>query len=227
MASDATVTPTLPTTPEVIPPVTTPEIPATPSGETGTLLTTPPAEVPKVEGEAPKPAEPAKVEEKPPAFVLTDLKLPEGVPADDPQLTQFSKIAADHNIPTAAAQELVNMFQTSAQGFVKANQDAWTDVNKTWTKEIEADPNIGGANLHTKTLPAISKMLDSVAGPELGLEVRKALNLTGAGNNPAIVRLFAKMAAAFSEGSYVQGGAASSTKPAPGAEAMYPNLPKG
>lgn len=192
---------------------------ATPTGES-TLLGKP--------AEEPKPVEEAKPEdkpaEKPPGFVLQDLKLPEGIKPDDPGIKEFVELAAADNLKTETAQKLFNMYTASVEGFAKANKDAWNAVTAGWTKELEADPEIGGTKLHTTVLPSISKMINEVAGDKLGSEVRKALDLTGAGNNPAMVRFFAKLAAAQGEGKFIQGSAPSGDKPAPGPNAMYPNL---
>lgn len=236
MASDvtATTTPTSPspattepaaTTTQTQEPTTTPEPAETPSGKPGSLVTstteTKPAEEPKTE-------EPKK-EEAPPAFDLSGLKLPEGVdPKNDPQLQEFAELAKETGLTLPAGQKLLDMYQKNVTEFASRSQKAWDEVNQKWEAEIRADPEIGGEKLSKEVLPAITRLIDDVAGDKLGPEVRKALDLTGAGNNPAMVRFLAKLATFHSEAKqHVQGNATSGKIAAPGASAMYPNLPQG
>lgn len=108
------------------------------------------------------------------------------------------------------------------------------DMRADWRQQIERDPQLGGKLEQVKT--TIGRMKDALVGP-LNSPERKAfddaMNLTGAGDHPAIVRAWYKAAEAFSEGQHVTGGSPSiHGQSAPGAavqptaaQAMYPNLP--
>lgn len=227
MASDAPPTPVTPTP--------SPEPTPTPSGEPGSLLTNEPPKAPETPpaepGKETPPVDPnAKPEEKPAesaAFAVDKLTLPDGFDPKDPAFTKFTELATELKIPTDKAQVLLDTYKSAAEGFVTAQQSAWADVNKAWVAELRSDPEIG-AKLDTEVLPSISKLINEFGGTTLGPEVRKAMDLTGAGNNPAIVRFLAKVAKALGEGTYVAPGGATGTKPTgPGAQAMYPNLPQG
>jgi hypothetical protein len=126
------------------------------------------------------------------------LKLPDGVAIDEGLATPFVELVNKHNIPREAVDEIVALQLKSMQSNSEAGSRAWEDMQKQWTDEINADPELGG-QAWSKHEPAIGQMLDKYGSPE----VRAALDLTGAGNNPHVVRMFAKLAAAVVEPGYV------------------------
>jgi hypothetical protein len=170
------------------------------------------------EGE--KPAEPTA-----PVFEADKLALPEGFEAND-KFEAFKTLAAEKGVPTETAQALLALgadaIKDVATKAAEAQTAAWNKVTETWIGEIKADPDIGGAKLESEVLPAIGRLLTEYGSPE----VRAALDMTGAGNNPAMTRFFYKMAKALSEGKHVTGSPTSGPKaPASAAQAIYPNLP--
>jgi hypothetical protein len=94
----------------------------------------------------------------------------------------------------------------------------YSDVG--WQNEIKADKEIGGDKLPA-TLQTVSKALDQYGTPG----VRQALDYTGAGNNPEIVRTIYAMAKALGEGGHVNGNPPNGRQgPIDAASAIYPNL---
>ena len=89
--------------------------------------------------------------------------------------------------------------------------------------EIRADPEIGGENVR-KVQATIGRMLDNPVFCDPGL--RQVMDYTGAGNNPAFVRSFYRMALALSEGGPIQAGRPSAP-PKSAAETLYPSMTKG
>lgn len=83
-------------------------------------------------------------------------------------------------------------------------------MNAEWQKEIKGDPAIGGDKL-AATVQAVSRAFDHVCtgytradGTEVPAkqeiaELKAALDLTGAGNNPAIVRAMHRFAVRLME----------------------------
>lgn len=172
----------------------------------------------KGEAEPAKPAE-VKVDEAKPADakapLFPDLKLPEGVKADDPTIGQFKQDFADAGLSSEQVQKLVDkyggklMLVAEVQKAFDAQAQLWKDTQQQWVDKVKADPEVGGANLQTN-LAGIGKLIDRFGGKE-SVELRKAFGLTGAGNHPEIVRFFTRIAKATNlEGSTVTGG-----KPAP------------
>jgi hypothetical protein len=100
--------------------------------------------------------------------------------------------------------------------------DDWIATQKAWQEEVQNDPEIGGPNLDSMK-STVAKALDKYGDQK----AREALYLTGAGNNPALIRMMYRMAKDLTEsGSMISGGPAS-TPPPRGPAAMYPHLPSG
>jgi len=100
------------------------------------------------------------------------------------------------------AQELLNHHAEAINAALKSQMDDWHRQQTDWQKEIDADPELGGSNLNV-VKQTVSRVLDN---PELtDPKFREALNFTGAGNNPAIVRSLYRWAKALSEGASVMG----------------------
>lgn len=146
---------------------------------------------------------------------------PEGLELSKEDRTELGDIAKRHGLSSEAMTELLTNYRKRMTDASGAAAKAFHEVNAKWQDEVKADPEIGGDNL-PKVLQTIGKVLDNpqFADPKF----REALNYTGAGNNPAIVKTFYRMAKALTEGSHVGGAPVARPKPAPGANALYPNL---
>lgn len=220
------------------------EPPATPSTTSETKVTEPkpsasvsllnedePATDPKTTET--KPTEPPKEGEKPKEAAgapekYEDFKLPEGLELSPEVVTEVSGLFKELNLSQTQAQKLVDFhsktLSATAEAVSKTNMDTWLNQKATWKTEIKADPEIGGKLGEVKA--KIGGMYAAL-GPEnakLVTEFKAAMDLTGAGDNPAFIKLFHKLAERLGEGSPVVG---STAKPKPGsaAQAMYPDLP--
>jgi hypothetical protein len=160
-----------------------------------------------------KPEEPIKYE----AF-----KLPEGVTLDETKLADFTKLAGEAKLPQETAQKLVDLYAAEMKQVQEAPMRAWTDLQTKWQADVKADPVIGGANLD-KNLAATKAGLNAVLGDD-AKSFFEALNITGAGNNPAILRGLFKAAAPHAPASPVAGQPGKTAKSA--GETLYPNQAK-
>ena len=175
------------------------------------------------EGEKPKEGEASGAPEK-----YSDFKLPEGLELSPEVVTEVSSLFKEMNLSQTQAQKLVDFhsktLSETAAAVSKTNMDGWLAQKATWKTEIKADPEIGGKLGEVK---ARIGALYTALGPEnaqLVKDFKSAMDLTGAGDNPAFIKLFHKLAERLGEGSPVAG---STAKPKPGsaAQAMYPDLP--
>lgn len=176
-----------------IPPPTTttastPETPPAGLGAPAAIAVVEPAkpgEPSKVEDPA-KPAEP-KVEATP--FVYTELKLPEGVVLDEKLGGEFASLLNDPNLSRAElGQKLIDLQVAATREASENGAKEFVDLQAKWVETIKADPVVGGANFEPN-VAAISQLLDKYGDAD----ARAAFDSTGAGNNPAIFRMFAKM----------------------------------
>lgn len=222
----------------------------------------PQGDSPKVETstakEAPKPLEsplnaaPEKKEEPkkdepkagaPEAY--TDFKLPEGFEANAELMTEYKTLAKAAGLSQEQAQGFVDYYSKISQQAADAPVQFWLDQQKTWQEEIKSDPQLGPRLGEVKA--NFSKMLDSLtqvegataeqvtAARKLVADFREAMDLTGAGNNPAFIRVMDALSKNFVEGAHVRGNgpsAAGQNRPGTGerpshAQAIYGHLNQG
>ena len=162
-----------------------------------------------------------KKEEQKAPEAYEPFKLPEGVEIDEAGMTQAQELFKEFNLGQEQAQKLVDLYvantQASMEAAEKQNLDAWKDLRSEWTKAVKADKEIGGDKLPEVTA-TISKALDTFGTPE----VRKALELTGADNNPEVMKTLYTMASKLVESGLIKGDTPGE-KPKTLAERFYPN----
>ena len=199
--------------------------PATSSQETGDQsLLNKGQEDKKTEAKAPAPGAPEKYE---------DFKVPEGYELDEGFVKDASALFKGLGLDQAGAQSLVDEYIKRTQDAFQQPFKAYRDMRSGWVKDAQAHPELkdkltaGGP-----VLTSIAKALDGLGDPALANEFRQVMDLTGAGDHPAFIRVFYKMAERLTEGKPVsQGGPSAHGQKAPGgaqrslANAVYPNLP--
>lgn len=166
------------------------------------------------------------IPEAPAGLDLKAIKLPEGFTLDEKLAGEFSNLLTDAKLsPQDRGQKLIDLHSATLKAAVEAPYKLWSDTQATWVKEVAADKDFGSGDLKeplkTEVKEAISKVIDQYGGQPL----RDALALTGAGNNPAIIRAFAQMSKLLTEGKPVRGGNPPAPSKSP-AERMYPHLTK-
>lgn len=179
------------------------------------LLGDPAAEPPKEAPAAEKP--PETPEDKPIEYEA--FKLPDGMTVDEAKLGDFTKLAAEARIPQDVAQKLVDLYSSELKAVSEAPMRAWTELQNTWRDAVKSDPEFGGKNLD-KNLAATKAGLNNLLGDQAA-KFFEALNVTGAGNNPDIVRGLFKAAAPHAPASPVAGRPAGGAPKTAGAT-LYP-----
>ena len=192
------------------------ELETTPAATPVTEPTTTPTPATPAPTPETAPAE-AKPAEAAPLFALDKLTLPEGLDKKDPTLAAFADAAK--GLPQTQAQALLDLYTKQTQASGEAATKAWDAVHEKWLAEVKADPVIGG-DKSTGVQQVIAKAFETYGTPGL----KAALNLTGVGNNPDVIRTFYNMAKALTEGNHVSGAPATSI-PKSAAQTLYPNLP--
>jgi hypothetical protein len=219
MADDPTSTdPTVTTTP-----ITTP-----PGAGSETGRNDPPTALGAGLGATP-PEPPAGAPEK-----YGDWKLPEGYQLDTGVSETASGLFKELNLTQDQAQKLVDFYSEHAIKSSKETLDAWTATRKEWRDGIAADPQLGkltGSNGNfgpdSALVVTVNRALDGLQNPKLVSDFKDAMELTGAGDNPAFVKVLYALASKVTEGTtYAKGepSKAANARPTAGA-ALYPNLP--
>lgn len=173
------------------------------------LLSTPPAKEGEGETKGDQPgADKKEGEQSAPEIKPEDYKveLPEGIKADDPLLVSFLEGAAKGGMDNESVQAVINSLGPKLAEQMQAPIKRWIDLNEQWVAEVKADPVIGGDKLPVAQ-ETVWQAMALVSKPEEVVAVREALNMTGAGNNPAIIRLLYNMAKRLVEPGAVKGNA--------------------
>jgi len=131
---------------------------------------------------------------KPKAPDSYDLKLPEGTNLDDAALEQITERARKLGLTQEQAEKLLEQENTNAAKAAEQQQETWKSQVEEWGKAVKSDKEIGG-DKYDATVKASRQAVEKFASPEL----KKALNETGFGNHPELVRCFAKIGKAMGE----------------------------
>lgn len=171
------------------------------------------------------PAEPEKKEEAAPAAFAPDkLTLPEDMKTDDPLFQKFGGLMTDDKLdPQARGQALLDLYTDAVKTAREAGTDAWNNVNKEWQTQTMADPEIGGAKFGAAKA-TIAKAIDTLPA-DLAAGFRQALDITGAGNHPAVVKALHAFALARTEPGHVGGQPPGAPERPSVKDAFYPNSP--
>jgi hypothetical protein len=200
----------------------------------------PKAEPPKEAPAEDKPPEAAKPEAaKPPEAVAYEFNVPEGLQMDDALKGEFTGALDGFRAdPKMGAQKLMDMHHAQMQRYAEhLNQEQhriFGETKKQWRDQVQADEMIGGAG-HRTAMSAIAMARNMLVsdhpqgspGWKKDLaDFHNALDATGAGDNPHILKAFYRAARIILEPS---APVVTDSKPVPdagrrkGADALYDN----
>lgn len=148
-------------------------------------------------------------------------KLPEGAVVDPESLAAAAELFRASSLDQEQAQKFIDLAVSREQAAARKGAQAFVDLQNKWVSEIKADPDIGGNRL-TASLASASRAIDRLAVPGL----REALNLTGAGNHPAVVKAFVRLGQMISEDRFLPGKDAAPAAPRSPAEVIYGGNPR-
>lgn len=154
-----------------------------------------------------------------------DIKLPETVQVDPASMAQFKEVAASLGLDNASAQKVMDILPAvlakQVEAITAANQQAYNETQTKWVAEANALPEFQG-EARSNTLAILGRAMDEFGSPE----AREFLNVTGAGNNPHVIKYILSMANALMEGSpSTQGGPTSQAKSNRSlGQRLYPDL---
>lgn len=130
-----------------------------------------------------------------------DFKMPEGLVPDPELMPEFTGVAKELNLSQDQAQKLMDLYSKAQAKAQEQGTQAFAAVQEQWRKSIETDSELGGAKF-TETKSNVAKVINQLVpdgAQKKALE--QALYVTGAGNNPEIMRLIARAAPFITENS--------------------------
>ena len=162
-----------------------------------------------------------------------EFKAPEGYEIDAKFIEQATPVLKELGLTNDQAQKLVNLQIEREKALTEGPYKLYEETRNGWRNEVFKDPALGnGTELRGEVKTAINDTL-KLLDPKVEAGLRQAMDLTGAGDNPAFVRAmyeFSKLV--VREGSSVAGKGPSTlgqrqpgAKPTSAANALYPNLP--
>lgn len=136
-----------------------------------------------------------------------EFKAPDGAELDTEAVAAFEPIAKELNLTNEQAQKLVDLYGTRLTQAAEAQQSAWQKQLDTWVTEVKSDKEIGG-KAFDQNVDHAKSAIEKFGTPEL----KKALDATGFGNHPELVRVFARIGKAMAEDTFVTSSAAAGGK---------------
>lgn len=139
----------------------------------------------------------------------------------DPEMgAALAAVVNKFGISRDAVAELMSLQEKATLANSEAGSRDWAKTQEEWTAAVMKDPELGGSKW-PQVQTQIGTLMDTFGTPEL----RQAFDLTGAGNNPHVVRFMSKVAAQLTESGFIssgKGGGGQKTD----AEILYPNQGK-
>ena len=212
------------------------QTPATTTETKPTASETPVTQTDTTSQDKPTPSE-TKPEAKPAAAPdKYEFKAHDGYTLDEKLIDTITPIFKEAGLTQDAAQKLVDFHAKQMLDAAKGPQDAYAATRTEWQAKVKADPDMAKAtNGNATGLDAvkldIGRALNSINDAPLVAEFKQAMDITGAGDHPAVVKALWKLAQHITEGKHVTGAGPSAAgqkspdaKPASIAHALYPNL---
>lgn len=141
-------------------------------------------------------------------------ELPEGVELDEALAEKAKPIFKELGLKQDDAQKLVSFFAEYRLNEAESAVAQMTDTRKGWVEAIKSE---WGNNYESNVATAAKAV--QLGGDEL----REALELTGAGDHPAVIQFFHRVGAAISEDGLVAGDSVVSNK-SPLEKRLYPSM---
>lgn len=123
-----------------------------------------------------------------------DLKVPETISADTTLVDGFKSLAVKQGIPPESAQALLDYYTEVQTAVQKSTLETWTSTQAQWTAAVDAMPEFQG-DRRAQSLNLLGQAIDEFGDAS----VREAMNMSGLGNHPGLVKMIYSMARALTE----------------------------
>lgn len=155
-----------------------------------------------------------------------EFTVPDDMEMDKEALEAFIPIAKDLNLNQAGAQKLVDLYGDAVVKAAEQQNQAWSDMQDDWGKQTREDKEIGGTEENFDANVKMAQLtMDKLTTAEQQKALKEALNTSGIGNHPEVVRIFAKIGRLLSDDSIDIGQIVNSKLgDRTAAQTMYPNM---
>lgn len=149
------------------------------------------------------------------AYTLT---APEGYPISDGALKGLNEVCKAENLNEKQANAVMAYMKGNYTSFMAQQQEAMQAQAKTWIGEFQADKEFGGDKFNA----SLADAQRALATFDESGTVSKMLAETGYGNNPEVLRIFARVGRALGEDKLIGNGGGAEQKPLE--DRLYPNM---
>jgi hypothetical protein len=146
---------------------------------------------------------------------------PEGMSVEPEALEHAHALFNEARLPQEQAQKFIDLAMAREKAAAERGVKAFHQLQDKWLAEIKADPEIGGDKLAAAVAQA-AHVLERLAVPGL----KEALNMTGAGNHPAVVKAFVRLGRLLAEDRFSPGREAAPQPPRTPADIIYGGQPR-
>jgi hypothetical protein len=122
-------------------------------------------------------------------------------PITDDNLEEIAAYAKEHEMSQEDAQKLVDMQSQALQGFQKKLTADFEKTRDDWKVQSKADQEIGGEQFG-ENMELAKRVIDKFGSEEF----KTAVNDTGFGNHPELLRVFTRIGKAMANDSLVLSG---------------------
>lgn len=148
-----------------------------------------------------------------------ELKLPEGVELDKEAMTEFKGVAKELELSKEGAQKLVDL---QAKLMTKAGEsmtEAWSKIQTEWREKAQADKEYGG-KAFKENVGLAQKAIKTFGSKEFS----EALESTGMGNHPELIRFLVKVGKEISEDGIMNNGNKGGGEKKDAASILFPDM---
>lgn len=158
--------------------------------------------------------------------------VPEDIKLEGEDLIDFKSFAKEQDLTQEQAQKVLDFAGPKIKAMIEQPYREWNELQGKWQAEVKSDPEIGGTKYEQSVKEAGNVFVAGESNPFVKSDgearsLREALNTTGAGNNPAIVRLFVKMGRLLAEPAHLRGKPAPQSRQDAILNSLYPTMGEG
>lgn len=161
--------------------------------------------------------EPKKEEQPKDAF---ELKLPEGSLLSEKNVQEVMALAKEKGYTQEQAQLILDRENATVSAYREGLINQHKKQTEQWAATAKADPEIGGEKF-TASVESAKRAFDKFGTPEF----KQALEETGYGNHPELIKVFSRIGKLMSEDKFVAAGEPAAPKK-PLTDIWYDNTPK-
>lgn len=146
------------------------------------------------------------------------LKMPEGSDENASGIESVTKFATEHKLTNEEAQAVLERDNTLKAAIIEGQKQELVTAQQNWIAQGKADAEIGGEKWD-ESVALAKRAVDKLGTPEF----KQALNESGLGNHPELLRVFVRAAKLMQDDTLILAGSQSPKNEMSMADKFYDN----